>query len=151
MTENQNWLYTGHLAFCKSVLTVRIKMMIMKVSNWCYYSCCGEGPAYLLCSLWRRSPGGLLHLAAERDRLLGHRAVLPLLGGGGWDRGWGRGGGGWGRRGGRGPGPEDGHLLCGCETQAAQTFMCLRVHHQQPGLIVQGFDQLYHLRDGTGW
>ena len=108
--------------------------------------CCpGRGPAYLLRSLRRWPPGGLLHLAAQCDRLLGHRAILPLLAGGGWD--WGRGRGGGGRR----PGPDDGHLLRGCEAQAAQAFVRLLVHHQQPGLIVQGFDPLHHLKDGIGW
>lgn len=42
-----------------------------------------------------------------------------------------------------------GHLLCGCKTQAAQRFVCLGVHHQEPGLIVHCFDPLNHLR--TGW
>lgn len=131
--------------------TKMVIMMSTKSLLLLFNPTCGGGTAYLLRSLWWGPPGGLLHLATRCDRSLGHGAVLSLLAGGGWDRGWGRRGGGWGRGGRRRCSPEDGHLLCGCEAQAAQAFMCLVVHHQQPGLIVHSFDPLYHLRDGTVW
>lgn len=110
-------------------------------------------PSYLLQGLRWWPPSGLLHLAALRGGLLGHRAVLALLGGGGGGRGRHR------RRGGRGwrcgnlrsssnLRPENGHVLRGREMEAAQAFVRLLINHQQPRLMVHCLDPLHHLTGG---
>lgn len=102
-----------------------------------------KGGSAHLSGLGRRPPGWLLHRVFPRLLLLllGHGAVQGRLADGGSGRGP-------RRRGGRRrtqAGADDRHVFGGRQVDTAQGVMGLRVHHQQPGPVVHGFDPLHHL------